>query len=82
MAHSCGARLLRARHRGLVCRDNQIRNGCLRPNNPSVRSGDPQFSLMGTVTDVNNYAGFVRFRALAAGQGITENEDGTFEEQE
>ncbi len=40
------------------------------------------FSLIGVTTDVNNYAGFVRFRILAAAQGITENEDGTFEEQE
>lgn len=40
------------------------------------------FSVTGVATDVNNYAGFVRFRVLAAGQGITENEDGTFQEQE
>ncbi len=40
------------------------------------------FSAIGKVTDVNNYAGFVRFRILATAQGITENEDGTFQEQE
>jgi hypothetical protein len=40
------------------------------------------FSLIGVVTDTNNYAGFVRFRILAEAQGITENEDGRFEEQE
>jgi hypothetical protein len=37
---------------------------------------------IGKATDVNNYAGFVRFRVLATAQGITENEDGTFQEQE
>jgi hypothetical protein len=40
------------------------------------------FSVMGVATDVNNYAGFVRFRILATAAGITENEDGSFEEQE
>jgi len=40
------------------------------------------FSTIGKITDVNNYAGFVRFRMLATAQGITENEDGTFQEQE
>jgi hypothetical protein len=40
------------------------------------------FSVIGAATDTNNYAGLVRFRILAAAQGITENEDGTFEEQE
>jgi hypothetical protein len=40
------------------------------------------FSLIGVATDVNNYAAFVRFRILATAQGITENEDGTFQEQE
>lgn len=40
------------------------------------------FSVIGVGSDVNNYAGFVRFRILASAQGITENEDGTFEEQE
>jgi len=40
------------------------------------------FSLIGSATDVNNYAGFVRFRILASAQGVTENEDGTFEDQE
>lgn len=40
------------------------------------------FSVIGIATDINNHAGFVRFRILAAAQGITENEDGTFEEQE
>jgi hypothetical protein len=40
------------------------------------------FSAIGKATDVNNYAGFVRFRILAVAQGITENEDGTFQEQE
>jgi hypothetical protein len=40
------------------------------------------FSLMATTNDSNNYAGLVRFRILAAAQGIMENEDGTFEEQE
>ena len=40
------------------------------------------FSLLGEMADVNNYAGFVRFRILATAQGITENEDGTFLDQE
>ncbi len=40
------------------------------------------FSVIGVATDVNNYAAFVRFRILATAQGITENEDGTFQEQE
>jgi hypothetical protein len=40
------------------------------------------FSLIGVATDVNNYAGFVRFRILAAALGVTENEDGQFQEQE
>jgi hypothetical protein len=40
------------------------------------------FSLLGEVADVNNYAAFVRFRVLASAQGITENEDGTFVDQE
>jgi hypothetical protein len=40
------------------------------------------FSVMGVATDVNNYAGFVRFRILATAAGITENEDGSFGEQE
>jgi len=40
------------------------------------------FSMVGATLDVNNYAGFVRFRILATAQGVTENEDGTFEEQE
>ena len=40
------------------------------------------FSVIGIATDVNNYATFVRFRILATAQGITENEDGTFQEQE
>ena len=40
------------------------------------------FSLIGVAADVNNYAAFVRFRILATAQGITENEDGTFQEQE
>jgi hypothetical protein len=40
------------------------------------------FSVMGVATDVNNYAGFVRFRILATAQGFTENEDGSFQEQE
>ena len=40
------------------------------------------FTVMGAATDVNNYAGFVRFRLLAAAQGITENEDGSFADQE
>lgn len=39
-------------------------------------------SVIGTAIDAYNYAGVVRFRVLAAAQGITENEDGTFEEQE
>jgi len=30
----------------------------------------------------NNYAAFIRFRILAAAQGVTENEDGTFIAQE
>jgi len=40
------------------------------------------FSVSGVGADVNNYAGFVRFRILAAAQGITANEDGTFAEQD
>ena len=40
------------------------------------------FSVIGVATDVNNYAAFVRFRILATAQGITENEDDTFQEQE
>ena len=40
------------------------------------------FTLIGTVTDINNYAGFVRFRILATAQGLTENEDGLFVDQE
>lgn len=40
------------------------------------------FSVLGSITDVNNYAGFVRFRILATAQGITENEDGLFTDQE
>jgi hypothetical protein len=40
------------------------------------------FSVLGGATDVNNYAGFVRFRILATAQGITENEDGSLLEQE
>jgi hypothetical protein len=40
------------------------------------------FSLIAVATDVNNYAGLVRFRILAAAQGVTEDESGTFEEQE
>ena len=40
------------------------------------------FSVIGTAADINNYAGFVRFRILAAAQGITENEDGSIVEQE
>jgi hypothetical protein len=40
------------------------------------------FSVIGRVADVNNYAGFVRFRILAVSQGITEDDDGTFQEQE
>jgi hypothetical protein len=39
-------------------------------------------SVIGAAADVNNYAGFARFRILAAAQGITENEDGTLQEQE
>jgi hypothetical protein len=40
------------------------------------------FSLLGVGTDTNNRAGFVRFKILAAAQGITENEHGTFEDQD
>ncbi|MGB7562088.1 MAG: hypothetical protein WBL99_11515 [Candidatus Acidiferrales bacterium] len=40
------------------------------------------FSVIGAATDVNNYAGFVRFRILATAQGVTENEDGLFVDQE
>lgn len=40
------------------------------------------FSAIGGVIDANNYAGFVRFRILATAQSVTENEDGTFQEQE
>jgi hypothetical protein len=40
------------------------------------------FSLIGVATDVNNHAGFVRFRILATAHGVTENENGKFKEQE
>jgi hypothetical protein len=40
------------------------------------------FSVTATVIDANNYAGLVRFRILATAQGVMENADGTFEEQE
>jgi hypothetical protein len=40
------------------------------------------FSALGAASDANNYAGLVRFRILAAAQGVTENEDGTFLQQE
>lgn len=40
------------------------------------------FSIIGTTTDANNYAGFVRFRILAAAQGVTEDEEGLFVDQE
>ncbi len=40
------------------------------------------FSVIGSLTDVNNYAGFVRFRILAMGQGQIANEDGAFTDQE
>lgn len=40
------------------------------------------FSILGRATDVNNYAGFVRFRILAAAQGISEDEGGLFVDQE
>jgi hypothetical protein len=39
------------------------------------------FTVNGVATHAYNCADFVRFRTLAAAQGITENEDGTFEEQ-
>jgi len=38
------------------------------------------FSVVGTAVDANNYASFCRFKILAAAQGITASEDGTFEE--
>ncbi len=40
------------------------------------------FSVIGAATDVNNYAGFVRFRVLAAAQGQTGDEAGKYSEQE
>ena len=40
------------------------------------------FSLSGSVTDINDYAAFVRFRILATGQGQIANEDGAFTDQE
>ena len=40
------------------------------------------FSVLGVSADINNHAAFVRFRILAAAQGITENEDGAFVDQE
>jgi hypothetical protein len=40
------------------------------------------FSVVGTAMDANNYANFCRFKILAAAQGITASEDGTFEEVE
>lgn len=40
------------------------------------------FTAAGVTADINNYAAFVRFRILVTAQGITGNENGTFEEQE
>jgi len=40
------------------------------------------FSLISSATDINNYAGFIRFRILATAQGLTGNEDGAFIDQE
>src|SRR5271155_3224842 len=40
------------------------------------------FSLLGEVADINNHAAFVRFRALAAAQSVTGNENGEFLDQE
>jgi hypothetical protein len=40
------------------------------------------FSLLGSAADSYNLAEFVRFRFLAAAIGITENEEGTYIEQE
>jgi hypothetical protein len=40
------------------------------------------FSLLGGNADINNHASFVRFRIVAAAQGVTENEDGAFVDQE
>lgn len=40
------------------------------------------FSIIGAATDVNNYAGFVRFRILATAQAVTEDEGGLFVDQE
>ena len=39
-------------------------------------------SILATTADVNNHAALVRFRMLAAAQGVTEDESGTFIEQE
>ncbi len=39
-------------------------------------------SVLGVSADVNNHAAFYRFRILAAAVGVTENEDGTFLEQQ
>ena len=40
------------------------------------------FSLLGEGADINNHAAFVRFRILAAAQGITEDGEGAFVDQE
>jgi hypothetical protein len=40
------------------------------------------FSLQGAAADSYNLAEFVRFRFLAAALGVTENEEGTYIEQE
>jgi hypothetical protein len=45
-------------------------------------AGLSNFSLLGENADTNNYAAFVRFRMLAAAQGLTGNEDGEFADQE
>ena len=39
-------------------------------------------SQIGTATTMNNLASLVRFRILAAAQGITKSDEGTFEDQE
>lgn len=40
------------------------------------------FTIISAATDLNNYAGFIRFRILATAQGLAGNEDGSFVDQE
>jgi hypothetical protein len=40
------------------------------------------FSILGTTIDANNYAGLIRFRVLAAAQGVSDTEEGPIGNQE